>query len=114
MNEATRALMDVWYGQYIPLDYNKELDWDEAFEHKFPNPEKLTIIKDEFEHLSNEAKEVVGLIYNAPYTILQLLSTRKRETITHRSIEQYLLASGWSRLKVRRTLKELKNFSQNL
>jgi len=64
--------------------------------------------------LSNEAKEVVGLIYNAPYTIIQLLSTRKRETITLTSIERFLIESGWSKKRVQKTVRELKNFSSNL
>jgi hypothetical protein len=114
MNESTKAVINVWYGQYIPIDINNELDWDESFQSNYPNPEELTIIKNEFEHLSKEAQEVVSLIYNAPYTILQLLSTRKREAITVNSIENFLIESGWPRPRIKRVFKELKNFSTNL
>ena len=111
MNEATQAVVNVWYGQFIPID--KMID-DEVFQSPYPNPEKLMIIKDEFEHLSNEAKEVVNLIYDAPYTILQLLSTRKLEKITSNSIENFLEESGWPRPKIKRVSKELRTFVKNL
>lgn len=111
MNESTQAVLDVWYGQFIPID--KMID-DEIFQSSYPNPEKLMIIKDEFEHLSNEAKEVVNLIYDAPYTILQLLSTRKLEKITGNSIESFLEESGWPRPRIKRVFKELRTFARNL
>jgi len=115
MNAELTAIYEVWFAEYVPLVCDLEGEWVEfPFPSESPNPEKLIILKDEFEHLSNEAKEVVGLIYNAPYTILQLLSTRKREAITIRSIENFLLESGWPRPRIKRVFKELRNFSTNL
>lgn len=109
------SAFDAWYGFYFQIEQViKEPDWEESFHSNYPNPESLVIIKDEFEHLSGEAKEVVGLIYNAPYTILQLFSTRKRENITIGSIENFLVESGWPRPRINRVFKELKNFTKNL
>jgi hypothetical protein len=111
MNEATQAVLDVWYGEFIQFDKVTE---DEVFQSSYPNPEKLMIIKDEFEHLSGEAKEIVNLIYDAPYTILQLFSTRKLEKITGNSIENFLIESGWPHPKIKRVFKELRIFARNL
>jgi len=112
MNSTITKAFDAWCGNYISIS-NKELEWDELHSN-LPDPEKILIMKDEFSHLSNEAKEVVGLIYNAPYTILQLMKTQKRENLTIGSIEVFLIENGWSKKRVAKVFRELKSFVKNL
>jgi hypothetical protein len=115
MSKDLQAICDVWFGEYVPIVCDLEGEWNDfPFPSNYPNPESLTIVKDEFEHLSKEAKEVVGLIYNAPYTIMELFSTRKKKNITARSLELFLVESGWTKFKTKKVLNELTNFAQNL
>jgi hypothetical protein len=45
---------------------------------------------------------------------MELFSTRKKKNITARSLELFLLESGWSKFKTKKVFNELTNFTQNL
>lgn len=94
---------------YIPIDEAIELPNTEA------DPEEIVIRKELFENLSAEAKQVVFLILNAPQETFEALGTPITGKINPASICKYLHKKvRWSLPRVRRVVKELTAYANNL
>lgn len=61
---------------------------------KMPSPEEIAIKKDLFEHLSQEAKEIINTILYSPEEVYQLLLTPKKKRITKKRI-RLLFQEAW-------------------
>jgi len=80
------------------------------------NPEKETIKKEEFGKLSQEAREVISIIVNAPMEMLEMM-TPKTKNITIRSLALFISEWFFHRTvperKTKRVIEELKTFVRN-
>jgi len=87
----------------------------DTFESDIPSPENILIKKEAFLNLSEEAKEVILLIFNAPQEILDCFFTAKYHKISRDKIYQFLIQNKhWNRKVVNRCFKELKDFSSQI
>lgn len=74
----------------------------------FVDQERKHQFKEMLTSLSNEAKEIIELIFNSPseFTELALEGTRR---ISPYFIKNYLLKNGWGHNTINKTLTEIKN-----
>jgi hypothetical protein len=70
-----------------PLDPHAE----DPFPSKLPSPEEIVIKKQLFQQLSQEAKELINIILDAPDEIVELIKTREQKRITKRKIKDHLI-----------------------
>ena len=81
------------------------------------NPEKEMIKKESYYNLSEEAKQIVSIIVNAPSEILEMM-TPKTGNVTLRMVSKFISNQFFNRKvperKTKRVIKELKGFVKNL
>ena len=78
------------------------------------NQEREVIKKDLFTQLSNEAKEVINIIFNSPNEILETFKTPKYNLVSRKKILDHLISNGWNPKCIKKVFKELKIFVMNL
>lgn len=71
------------------------------------NPEKLMIKMEEYDQLSNEAKEIISTILNCPEEILELFKTPKLGKISRRMIFKVFSDIWKSKLIADSAVKEI-------
>ena len=92
---------------------------DELIEGSLAKPsfERLVFVKDLAERLSEEAREVIRIVLNAPEEMVEYLwgSSEKQITkITRHDLRQYLNWScGWKFTHIARVFAELERFVKN-
>lgn len=107
--EASFAL----FGNYLSWD-------DEIAPDNKPNPEQIAVKNDLYLKLSDDAKEVLNIIFTSPKEFVDACISntngdlrRKKGDKTH-FIQSFFRKKWKSRLKVKRTFKELENFVRKL
>ena len=90
-------------------DFKKQLHFS-AIPDDTHNPERLAIKTSVFEQLSQEAKEVIGLIINGPKSFIQAIQSPKTKKINIYRIEKQLRKQWSSRLRVKRVIAELHEY----
>lgn len=85
----------------------------DTMESPIVSQESILIKKDAYLALSQEAKEVIEIIFNAPKEILECFVTDTYDKVSKRKIKNWLLTQGWNRKKVRFCFAELRDFSSN-
>lgn len=104
----------------ILIAYNILKDDVEAFDffrHDFLPAKQISvehaiIKKQEFERLSEESKELIMIIVNAPSEVIEVLKTPKTKKITQRSIQLSIakaLKSDWIAERIIREIKQWVN-----
>lgn len=78
------------------------------------DPETTFIKKDNYQRLSNEAKEVIGIILNSPSEVLDLLRTPKHKKISRRIVQQKLSLLWNSKFLAEKTIEELRQWANLL
>ena len=63
--------------------------------------------KQQFNHLSEEAKEVIQLILNSPTEILELIKTPKQNRITRTRVKKYFSTVWHSKFITEKTIEEI-------
>ena len=74
----------------------------------------LLIRKELVSNLSDDAKEVVLAILNAPINILEALSPANYKRPTRNMLRKYLFQSGWQHKKIDVVFDELKEYCDQL
>lgn len=101
------------YGDYLQFD--EELSQDNR-----PNPEQCTIKNDSYLKLSDDAKEVLGIIISAPAEFVDACISPKdgRYRVFQGDSSYYIrkfFRKKWkSRLKVKRTFKEVEKYLRKI
>lgn len=71
--------------------------------------------KESFERLSDEAKDVVMLILETPFELLQMLFTDNWGLFSRRRLRRFLRKrNGWDKWKTKRVLKELRSYTKEI
>ena len=78
------------------------------------NPETKMIKRENYENLSNNAKEAIELVLNSPKEILDLFITPKRKKISKRLLGKWLSKCWKSKLLVEHTFKEIQEWVNKL
>lgn len=74
------------------------------------NVEDYIIKKDAVANLSNEAKDVINMIFKGPEDFLKEISTPKYNCVSKNLLIKKLISIGWERNKIKKVFDELKNF----
>jgi hypothetical protein len=78
------------------------------------SPEKILMKREAYTNLSQEAKEVIEMIFRCPQEIMECFMTPKYHKISKKKILEYLItAMGWTPKRVSRCFTELKEFSSS-
>jgi hypothetical protein len=93
-----------------PLDPHSE----DPLPSKLPSPEEIVIKKQLFQKLSREAKEVIGIILEAPDEIVDLIKTREQKRITKRRIKDHLIKTFGGKFTAEMIIKEIQDWVKNL
>lgn len=76
------------------------------------HPETLTINKLMFKSLSENTKEIINIVFNAPNDLIEMLP---KKTISMHQLRQYLTKKkGWTQSRCNTSFKEIKLFLNNL
>jgi len=75
-------------------------------------PENLYIKKESYKKLSDEAKEIIMIIVNAPAEVIELFSPKLGKTNTNKVISYFKKIFGERTTKL--AVKEIKTFVNNL
>ena len=78
------------------------------------SPEEILLKKEAFLSMSQEAKEIVQLIFNAPQEIIDCFMTETYEKVSKKKIKEYLIINGWHPNTVKKCFGELREFTTNL
>jgi hypothetical protein len=79
---------------------------------ELPSPEKILMKREAYTNLSQEAKEVIEMIFRCPQEIMECFMTPKYHKISKKKVLEYLItAMGWTPKRVSRCFAELKEFS---
>lgn len=79
------------------------------------NQEKKLIEKDEFLHLSEEAKEVVMTILDTPDELVGMLTTTKTRKFCKRYVKRFFkMTKKWNQKKTDRIFNELESYVNSL
>ena len=70
-------------------------------------PESLLLSKEKITSLSEEAQEVISIIFNAPQELLSMIPLHK-ENIAITKLSFYLKSMGWKRCVILKTFSEIK------
>lgn len=76
--------------------------------------EKMLIRIQEYQQLSNEAKEVIGLILFGSTEVLNAIATPIKKTITIKLVRKFLFRHFSSEFIADHTIKELRNWANQL
>lgn len=116
----TAGALALWPTAYHQMDH----EFEGFVEHNpapgapivcIPQPDIVADKILKVQALSNEAKYVLDLIFNAPYEVLQLITTPKKKDITIPRITTYLRKfMGWETKQVAHTLAEIQTYVDNL
>lgn len=77
-----------------------------------PNPEKLLIKKQLLESISEEAKEVMWILFHLPSEIFDLFFYKDK--FSRARLFKFLKADGWRTIDILRTFKELRQVDNKL
>lgn len=89
----------------------------EHFEQQAVNPEGMAIRKDLVDRLSEEAKEVIKIIFNTPSELVDYLwgcKEKQVDRLTCSNIRQYLRYYGWKHLVIEDAFQEIKLFLRKI
>ena len=70
-------------------------------------PDKYLVLKEMLYNLSDDAQEVVGVIFNAPNELVNMIPNKFSHGITKNLIKRYLLTQGWYQAKIRTAFNEI-------
>lgn len=79
-----------------------------------PDPEKRLLKIGEFENLSEEAKEMICVIVNAPPEFFNLIKTPKRSLISKKMLKTLFVELWYSEFIVEETLHEIEEWIKTL
>lgn len=102
LDSAMQAFSAGNYKQYETTEF-----WHDT--PKQGNIEKEIIKKDLFEKLSEEAKEVVSLVYNCPAELLEFAITPARHIWSSKGVKKYFKKTIGTK-KTKQALPEVKHF----
>lgn len=106
----------VIYGQMSiinTVEHNEE-EGTIILKSKKLNPETLLLKKQQFNNLSEEAKEIIQLILNAPNEILELIKTPQQNRITKTRLRKYFSILWHSKFITTKTIEEIEEWVQEL
>lgn len=79
------------------------------------NQEKKLIKKDDFAHLSEEAKEIIMTILDTPDELVEILTTTKTGKFCKRHIRRFFrMSKKWNQKKTERIFNELAEYVNGL
>lgn len=79
------------------------------------NQEKEFMRKEAYEQLSEDAKEIVQLIFSSRKEVLELITTEKFKSISKNLIQKYLLKyRRWKKEKINKAFRELSRYTNQL
>ena len=78
------------------------------------NPENILIKKQNYQNLSNEAKEVINIILNSPQEVMDLFLTPKKREVSISRLKTILTKSWKSALIVESAFKEISKWVKRL
>jgi len=105
-NSAVQALDTGNYKQFETTEF-----WNDT--PKQGNIEKEIIKKDLFEKLSNEAKEVLNIVYNSPAELLEFAITPARHMWSSKGVKKYFKKTIGTK-KAKQALPEVKHFLKEI
>lgn len=91
-----------------------EEDDDSIILRSTTDPEKEVMKRDSYEKLSDEAKEVIDIVLNAPQEIAALFQTPKTRKVSARLLKNVLVRTWKSQFIVDSIFKELRKWTQSL
>jgi len=69
--------------------------------------DRYLILKEMLHNLSDDAKEVVDVVFNAPNELVNMIPDKFSHGITKNLIKRYLLTQGWCQAKIRTAFNEI-------
>jgi hypothetical protein len=78
------------------------------------NPEIMLIKKQNYENLSNEAKEVIDIILNSPQEVIDVFSTPKLKMISIKMLREALITCWKSVPLVEQAIKEISQWVRKM
>jgi len=114
--EMTYNLMFTTKGEipYLELSSFNQDNYRGIILSSKSNPEKDYSKREAFQKLSDEAKEVVETILDAPLEITELITTSVFGLYSKTLIRKYFLKKGWKNQNVEKVFKELSTFISHL
>lgn len=85
---------------FRPID-----DYEPVLEAPNPTPVDLMVQREEWERLSQEARELAGIIFECPKDIINLTGS-----VTKQNLIKYLRGLGWKYREIDKTFGELKEY----
>ena len=114
------AYQTAWYG-LVELDepvrmINKALSGEDTellrvdtFTNSAMSQEETYCKKEAIDQLSEEAKEIIDLVFNAPAEIMACFITPKYNKISKEKIHDFLLDKGWNQKIIKKCFAELRD-----
>lgn len=87
------------------------------FEQRAVSPEGIAVRNDLINRLSEEAKEVIKIIFNVPSELVEYVWGCKEKQVvklTCNDIRQYLRYYGWKHLVIESAFREIKHFLRKI
>jgi len=104
------TVYEIWKNDYIPLTTTDEQGQMILEEQK--NPENLYLKKEAYQKLSEEAKEIIMTIINAPAEMIEIFSPREHKTNINKVISYFRKIFGNRKTKL--AVKEISKFVDSL
>lgn len=108
---AINTLREDNYIEYTDASISGELVFGEDPETLLLAKEKAEEKANAFNSLSDEAKQVINLVLNAPAEVLSVISSRKRHNITKKRIADMLQRQWKDRRSVNNVIREVEKYA---
>jgi len=115
---------EIMYGKWFSIDQCDSSEDDHISENHISysivlpsdklSAEEYLIKKQEFENLSNEAKEIIDLVLSLPLEFTEILYTPVRKRLTKKSIYEYFKTVWKSKFITSITIKEITDWVKKL
>ena len=112
------AYQTAWYGlveldepisaQSKGMHENVDMLRMDTLENETMSQEETYCKKEAIENLSEEAKEIIDLVFNAPAEIIACFITPKYNKISKDKIRDFLLDKGWNQKIIKKCFAELR------
>lgn len=88
---------------------NRQCSLEEAnlINQSLPEPEDILFFKEILEELSSDAKEVIKIVFETPWELIQMLPPKQPRGINKHQIKKYLRNQGWPFPKILISFQEL-------
>lgn len=113
--EHYASALNIIYGEWLEYtDLEKESIQGLQNTTSIPSPETLLIKYDSWDKLSQEAKEIIETILNAPIEIIEALQTPKRKKFSITMIKKYFQKEWKSTFITEATFEEIRIWANQL